>query len=71
MCEYGRFLAISEADRRRRTDISAQSNDAELAKHPGETPAYSVASMLRVIDGATRENAGGKFMDVSGGVNEW
>ncbi|KAI4525474.1 NAD(P)-binding protein [Schizophyllum commune Loenen D] len=51
--------------------LSAQNKDAELAKHPGATPAYSVASMLRVIDGATRENAGGKFMDVSGGVNEW
>ena len=52
-------------------DLSAQDKDAELAKHPGETPAFSVSSMLRVIDGATRENAGGKFMDVSGGVNEW
>ncbi|KAL1746953.1 hypothetical protein HDZ31DRAFT_80880 [Schizophyllum fasciatum] len=50
---------------------AAQERDAELAKVPGETPESSVAGMMPVIDGATRENAGGKFMDVSGVVNAW
>ncbi|TRM57904.1 hypothetical protein BD626DRAFT_438812 [Schizophyllum amplum] len=50
---------------------NAQANDPLLAKEPGKTPEESVRGLMAVIDNATRENAGGKFMDVSGGINEW
>ncbi|KAI5889999.1 NAD(P)-binding protein [Schizophyllum commune H4-8] len=49
----------------------AQSNSDYLAKRPGVTTAECAAGIMRVVDGATRETAGGKFMDAEGGVNEW
>ncbi|KAL1672001.1 hypothetical protein EV122DRAFT_225530 [Schizophyllum commune] len=49
----------------------AQSNSEFLAKRPGVSAAECASGIMRVVDGATRENAGGKFLDAEGKVNEW
>ncbi|KAL1702816.1 hypothetical protein EV121DRAFT_281595 [Schizophyllum commune] len=49
----------------------AQSNSEFLAKQPGVSAAECASGIMRVVDGATRENAGGKFLDAEGKVNEW
>ncbi|KAL1702815.1 hypothetical protein EV121DRAFT_292959 [Schizophyllum commune] len=49
----------------------AQERDSRFAQVKGAAPAEAAASILKIVDNATRENAGGKFMDVSGGVNDW
>ncbi|KAL1660958.1 hypothetical protein GGF50DRAFT_118448 [Schizophyllum commune] len=52
-------------------DHYAQSNSEFLAKRPGVSAAECASGIMRVVDGATRENAGGKFLDAEGKVNEW
>ncbi|KAL1685665.1 hypothetical protein GGG16DRAFT_129261 [Schizophyllum commune] len=49
----------------------AQSNSEFLAKRPGVSAAECASGIMRVVDGATRENAGGKLLDAEGKVNEW
>lgn len=49
----------------------AQQNDAMLASIPGATAEDSVRDVMRIVDSATRDTVGGKFMDVSGNVNDW
>ena len=49
----------------------AQEHDPRFAQMKGVAPEEAAASILKIVDNATRENAGGKFMDVSGGVNDW
>ncbi|KAL1740427.1 hypothetical protein HDZ31DRAFT_47524 [Schizophyllum fasciatum] len=50
---------------------AAQAQDPRFASVQGASPAEIAANIMDVVDGATRENAGGKFMDVSGAVNPW
>ena len=52
-------------------DHYAQSNSEFLAKRPGVSAAECASGIMRVVDGATRENAGGKLLDAEGKVNEW
>ncbi|KAI4518099.1 NAD(P)-binding protein [Schizophyllum commune Loenen D] len=49
----------------------AQERDPRFAQVKGAAPEEAAANILKIVDNATRENAGGKFMDVSGGVNDW
>ncbi|KAI5890002.1 NAD(P)-binding protein [Schizophyllum commune H4-8] len=49
----------------------AQERDSRFAQVKGAAPEEAAASILKIVDNATRENAGGKFMDVSGGINDW
>uniref|UniRef100_D8QAH1 Ketoreductase (KR) domain-containing protein n=1 Tax=Schizophyllum commune (strain H4-8 / FGSC 9210) TaxID=578458 RepID=D8QAH1_SCHCM len=49
----------------------AQERDPRFGNAKGAAPEEVAASILQIVDNATRENAGGKFMDVSGAVNAW